>query len=475
MYQRQFQKLSPQTTAHLAQTMTLLNMNFGELNQEINKALNENPALVVREERRCPTCGHVLSEGQLCPICTKPKTGSSDETIVFVSARGEFTPKMTSSGGNEFSDDIMGTRDLTLEEFILRQIASDLREEDRLIAAYILNQLDEDGFFREDLVDVADYYHVPLEDVERIKRIIQKADPVGVGSASPEEAIQVQLEELREPAGVPDVFIQISDNFLSQLFKKQFKEIADELDISQKTVSEAADFYNKNLNPFPTRAHWGDFRTPGEKDNLVYSNPDVVITHINNDPNQPLMVEIVIPTITNLDINPFYSQAIKEAKDDTKNELRTDYEKANLFIKCIQQRNNTMQRLVERVAEFQKDFILKGEKFIKPITRVKVSKELEVHESTISRAVSNKTVQMPDGRIIPMSTFFDRSLGIRAVMKEIIDAEDKQNPLSDSEIKERLAKKGHKVARRTVAKYRLMEGIMPAHQRKTESKGKKAT
>ena len=132
-----------------------------------------------------------------------------------------------------------------------------------------------------------------------------------------------------------------------------------------------------------------------------------------------------------------------------------------------------MQRLVERVTDIQKDFILKGENHIKPITRVKISKELYVHESTISRAVSNKTVQMPDGRIIPMSTFFDRSLKVRSVMKGIINLENKLNPLSDSEIKNHLEKKGFKVARRTVAKYRLMEGIMPAHQRKMNPIGKK--
>ena len=472
MYQRQFQKISPQTTAHLAQTMTLLNMNFGELNQEINKALNENPALVVREERRCPGCGYVLTEGQLCPICTKPKNGNADETIVFISARGEFQPKTSSISPDDFADSAIGSQDLSLEEYVLGQVASDLESEDRLVAAYILNQLDEDGFFRENLNEVSDYFHVSLEDVKRIISIIQRADPVGVGSASPKEAIQVQLEELRVSSNIPDIFIEISENHLYELLKKQFKEIADSLGITQKIVADAADFFSKNLNPFPTRAHWGDFRTPGEDENLVYYNPDVVISHVNNDPNQSLMVEIVIPSICNLDVNPFYRQAISEAADETKDELKTDFEKANLFIKCIQQRNNTLQRLMERITDLQKEFIQKGEKFVKPVTRVTISKELDVHESTISRAVSNKTVQMPDGRIIPMSKFFDRSLGVRTVMKEIIEQEEKQNPLSDSEIKEKLAKTGYNVARRTVAKYRLMEGILPAHQRKTAVKGK---
>jgi RNA polymerase sigma-54 factor len=473
MYQRQFQKLSPQTTAHLAQTMSLLNMNFGDLNQEINKALNENPALVVREERRCPGCGHILAEGQMCPICTQPKTGSSEEAIVFLSARGEFIPKGSSLGLDDFADDMMGTENLTLEEFVLRQIASDLKEGDRLIAAYILNQLDEDGLFREDLADVAEYFHVSLADLKRIKGIIQKAEPIGVGSASPEEAIQIQIKELSESAEIPEIYIKISEKYLRPLLKKQFKEISDQLNTSLKTIADAAEYFSKNLNPFPARTHWGDFRSPGKGEDLGYSNPDVVINHINNDPNQPLLIEIVIPSIANLDINPFYNQAIKEAGDDAKDELKTDFEKANLLIKCIQQRNNTMQRLVERITDIQKDFILKGENHIKPITRVKISKELDVHESTISRAVSNKTVQMPDGRIIPMSTFFDRSLKVRSVMKGIINLENKLNPLSDSEIKSHLEKKGFKVARRTVAKYRLMEGIMPAHQRKMNPIGKK--
>ena len=468
MYQRQFHRLQPQTTAHLAQTMSLLNMNYGDLNQEINNALNENPALVVREERRCPVCNHFLAEGQLCPICTKPKSDAQDDPIVFISARGEFVPKSRSSIEDDYADDILGSKEITLEEYVLRQIATDLLDDEKIVAAYILNQLDENGFFVEDLAEVANYYHVSIDQVKKIISIIQKADPVGVGSSSPEEAIKVQLEELRETAEIPGIFFDIADKYLFHLYKKQHKIISEELQIPLKTISEASDFFSKNLNPYPTRAHWGDFRTPAEKENLVFSNPDVIVSYLNNDPDQQLMVEIVIPAISGLDINPFYAQAIKEAADDTKNELKSDFDKANLFIKCLQQRNNTMQRLVENITALQKEFIVKGEKYIKPVTRVKISKALNVHESTISRAVSNKTMQLPDGRIIPMSAFFDRSLGVRSVLKEIIEKEDKRKPLSDSELKDRLEKKGYKVARRTVAKYRLMEGIMPAHQRKDE-------
>ena len=470
MYQRQFQKIQPQTTAHLAQTMTLLNMNLGELNQEINRALNENPALVVKEERCCPTCNHLLHEGQVCPICTRPRSSSENESIVFVSARGEFNPKSSSSEDKIFTDEIMGSQEVSLEEYVLRQIVSDLKEKERIVAAYILNQLDEDGFFKEDINEVANYYHVSVSTIENIIRIIQKADPIGVASFSPEEAIKIQLGEMRENGEVPETYQEIADKHLHQLLKKQYREISKELNIQIQEVIEAADYFSKNLNPYPTRAHWGTFRQPAAEENKVYSNPDVIISYLNNDPTQPLLVEVIIPYISFLDINPLYAQAIKEANEDTKNDLRSDYDKANLFIKCLQQRNNTMQRLLERISTLQKEFILKGEKFIQPLTRVQISLDLKLHESTISRAVSSKSVQLPDGRIIPMSLFFDRSLGVRAELKEIIANEKKDDPLSDSELAKILLKKGFNVARRTVAKYRLMEGILPAHQRRIQKR-----
>jgi len=468
MYQRQFQKIQHQTTAHLAQTMTLLNMNLGELNQEINRALNENPALVVKEEKHCPSCNHLLHEGQICPICSRPRANANSESIVFMSARGEFVPKSNNSEDEIFSDENMGTEELILEEYVLRQIISDLKDDERVIAAYILNQLDNDGFFIEDLEDVAGYYHVPVRKIQDILKIIQRADPVGIASASPEEAIRVQLSDLEENGKVLEAYSIIAERYMHQLLKKQYKEISLESGIPIKEINEAADYFSKNLNPYPTRAHWGTFRQPSTEKNQVYTNPDVIISHLNNDPGQPLLVEVIIPYISFLDINPLYQQAIKEADDESKPELRSDYEKANLFIKCLQQRNNTMQRLLEKISALQKDFILKGEKFNKPLTRAQIAGELKVHESTISRAVSSKSVQLPDGKIIPMSLFFDRSLGIRAELKEILAAEKKDDPLSDAEIVKILGKKGFEVARRTVAKYRLMEGILPAHQRRIQ-------
>ena len=175
------------------------------------------------------------------------------------------------------------------------------------------------------------------------------------------------------------------------------------------------------------------------------------------------MVEIILPMRGTLRVNPLFKAAISQTVDETKFEMKSDLERASLFVKCLQQRNHTMLRLMQRVVSMQKEFILFGEKQLKPVTRVQLSKELDVHESTISRAVANKSVQLPNRKIIPLASFFDRSLNVRTVIKEIILQEKK--PLSDSDLVEILGKQGYNVARRTVAKYRAMEGILPAHLR----------
>jgi RNA polymerase sigma-54 factor len=134
-----------------------------------------------------------------------------------------------------------------------------------------------------------------------------------------------------------------------------------------------------------------------------------------------------------------------------------------LLVKCLQQRNHTLVRLMQRLVILQRRFVLEGDAHLIPVTRAALATELEVHESTISRAVASKAVQLPNRKIIPLSRWFDRSLHIRTVLKEIIDQE--VQPMSDTQIADLLRERGFSVARRTVAKYRAMEGILSARLR----------
>ncbi|HVN56411.1 MAG TPA: hypothetical protein VMT46_18940 [Anaerolineaceae bacterium] len=466
MLQTHYQILRPLTTAHLAQTMTLLSLTAEELHQTIESELASNPALELVEERRCPTCSRLLPPRGNCPICSRPQGTTVDEPIVFVSPREDF---YTGSGisKEDFPEDNYSTTTEDLPTYVLRQVATELDPADRRIAAYLLTHLDEDGFLTITVMEVARFHHVLPSGVEAIIRLIQRADPIGVGSSSPQEALLVQLEILAETRPVPPLAEQAIRTSMDLLSRHQYVDLARSLKISVRQAQEIARFISENLNPFPGRSHWGDQRQPAAAATQVYHHPDILITHLNESSDNRLVVEIIMPLAGTLRINPLFRQSIRQASEEKIGAWKSDLERASLFVKCIQQRNHTMQRLMQRLVILQQDFILHGEADLKPLTRAQIAGELEVHESTISRAVSNKAVQLPNGRIVPMSMFFDRSLNVRTALRTIIEAES--SPLSDTELASLLAKQGYVVARRTVAKYRAMEGILPAHLRHNRS------
>jgi RNA polymerase sigma-54 factor len=465
-YQNQSQR--PLTTAHLAQTMTLLGLTNDELKQQIESELASNPALELKEERRCPTCHRMLPEKTHCPVCSQQQTVVSDEPVVFISPREDFYP--TREAVDEYQPD---DRDFSpaveeLPAYVLRQVAQELTDpQDRKLAAYLLAHHDEDGLLTIEPVEAAYYYHIPLSRVEAVQKVIQRADPVGVCSVNTQQALLVQLELLAETQVVPDLAQKIIRDAMDLLTHRQYNEIAHRFNTGLRQVQEAVHFIGDNLNPFPGRSHWGDVRQPASEGVEVYHRPDIIISLMNDDLGKPLVVEIVMPIHGILRINPLFKLAIQQANPEKREEWKNDYERASLFVKCLQQRNNTMQRLMQRVAGMQREFILFGEKHLKPVTRVSISRDLEVHESTISRAVSGKTVQLPNRKIIPLSSFFDRSLNVRTVLRDMIATES--SPLSDSDLVDMLTTKGFEVARRTVAKYRAMEGILPAHMRRSIS------
>lgn len=462
MFQIQSPSLRPLTTAHLAQTMTLLNQTVGELWEQIQKELT-NPALELIEERRCPICQRLLPGASSCPVCSRPTSMDLNEPVVFISPREDFLPG-SYSGEESIPDEPIAASVEDLPTYVLRQIAVELEQDERKIAAFLLTHLDEDGFLTVPIVEVARYFHVMPSKIEKIKGVIQRTDPVGVGSYTPQEALLVQLEVLAETRPVPALAHDIIRDTMDLLSHRQFADIARHFKVTQAKIQEAVKFISENLNPFPARAHWGDVRQPAAITGQVYYFPDIIISYLNDNPENPLVVEIIMPIGGTLRINPMYRQATRQATGESKEGMKSDLDRASLFVKCLQQRNNTMQRLIHRVVTLQRDYIVFGDRYIKPLTRASLSRELEVHESTISRAVSNKTVQLPNKRIIPLASFFDRSLNVRTALRDLIAQE--KDPLSDSQLARLLSQQGYDVARRTVAKYRSMEGILPAHLRK---------
>lgn len=467
MFQRQSPELRHLTTAHLAQTMTLLGLTVTELRQKIEAELARNPALELVDENRCPSCRRKLRTPGLCPACSQPKSVDLSEPIVFLSERQE---SFSFGGGlsEDLPDDNFAPEAPDLPTYVLRQIATELDPSERLIAAHILTSLNDDGLLTTSLLDIARYLHVPPSKVERVLKLIQRADPVGVGSATPQQALLVQLEVLDETRPVPAQAARVVLEGMDLLSRKQYGELARRLGLSQRAAEDIARFIQDNLYPFPARAHWGDVRQGSPSTPAAYHQPDMLV-HLLDERNldSPLVVEVLTPLRGTLRVNPLFRAALSEADPKKLEAWKTDLEQASLLIKCLQQRNNTMRRLAVLLSKRQRAFILHGDSQLTPMTRASLAEELGVHESTISRAVSDKSVQLPNGHIIPMERFFDRSLHVRTALKRIIEQEG--NSLTDTQLVERLSEQGYQIARRTVAKYRAMEGILPARLRQPES------
>ncbi len=466
--QGQYQSQSPMTSAHIAQTMTLLYMTSTELLQTIDVELSKNPALDLVNERRCPMCGRRLPPQGPCPICSQPKTLDPDDTIIFISPRDDFFTYNGSSSSSleDYQEDPFSSIHLDLPTYVLRQVAPELEINEREIAAMILANLDEDGFLAIDIHEICRFYHIPPSKVTDVLTKIQRCDPLGVSARNVKEALLTQIDYLSESTEVPEFIRRTIKDEFDLLSKHHYSAIAKNLGTTTQKIKLVAEFVSENLNPFPARANWGNVRNPNDSTPNVFHQPDILIYYLNNKPGNPLVIEIITPSRGTLRINPLFKRAIKEQTGEKQEEWKKDIDKASLLIKCIQQRNNTMRQLMEKLIAKQKPFIIHGETYCESLTRAQIAKELDVHESTISRAVANKTVQLPNKKIIPMAMFFDRSLAVRAILRQIIEAESKV--LNDTELQERLEHQGISVARRTVAKYRTMEGILPAHLRRIE-------
>ena len=460
MLQSQDQSLRPLTTAHLAQTMSLLTLPNQELRDRILAELAANPALELVEERVCPTCKRRLANPGPCPACSRP--ANDDGPIVFLSARDSARPAR-SSDLDEAPLDREPAAPESLGEYVLAQLAADLRPEDRRLAAYILASLDDDGFIQDPPAFIARATHSTLEQVDRVLKMIARADPPGLATPGPREALMAQLDVL----GSDDPRLALARRILNEAFaelgRREFERIADRLQARAEAVRQAAEYIRDNLNPYPGRAFWGSGRHPVSADPNVYHNPDIQISLNPNGGPASLIVEVFAAVSGWLRVNPLFRQAMAQAGEGRSEDWSGDLDRASLFVKCLQQRNNTVRRLMEILVAGQAEFILRGDRFLQPLTRARVAAEIGVHESTVSRAVAHKSIALPDGRIIPLSKFFDRSLSVRDRIKEIVTQEAR--PLTDDEIVEILEREGVQVARRTIAKYRAMEGILPARLR----------
>jgi RNA polymerase sigma-54 factor len=235
--------------------------------------------------------------------------------------------------------------------------------------------------------------------------------------------------------------------------------------ISTDEVAAVWEFMKTRLNPHPAQGY-ADTHARERDTRKIYVTPDAVIKRGEDG----FEVEIVESRRFRLRINPVYTQLHAELRRasstlsaEESSHIREYVTRARFFLYNLEQRYQTLHRVTARLAECQADFLERGVRYLRPLSRSQLADELGIHESTVSRATAGKHVLLPSGEVIPYSHFFTPSLSIKDVMKEMIDGE--QAPLTDSQIAARLRERGILIARRTVAKYRKQLAILPSGMR----------
>src|SRR5271165_457730 len=486
-------------TPQLQQAIRLLQLSRLELIDEIRKELDANPVLADEEvdprarnngdakngevvlEPRAPDAPAMSSEkADLADLGkrTEDKQVQEIDWEQFLENRTLQQALPSNRGGFEELPPIEQnlTKGLSLVDYLRSQLQlSDFTEDEKKFAESVFGNLDDNGFLdlrgmeREggqktpDLTidELAREVPIDPEDAECVLREMQEWDPVGVCSRSLQECLRVQAEVF----GYDDLELQIIDRHLANLEKHNYQAIARDLKVTVEEVYEAVKQIQK-LESRPAR----NFTDTDDK--TIAITPDVCVVK----DGEKFVVTDNDRGVQRLYINENLTKQLlrdPQAKEFIGEKLRN----AQWLTRAIEQRRKTIIRVTECIVDKQRDFFEKGVSFLKPMILRDVAETVGMHESTISRVTTNKYVHTPQG-LFELKYFFNSSIrrvadediaseSVKQAIKKIIEGEDKGNPLSDQQIVEMLAKRdGIQIARRTVAKYREMLGILSSSKRK---------
>ena len=358
----------------------------------------------------------------------------------------------------------------TLFEHLNWQILmTPLSEKDKSIARSILHSLDDEGYLTADLSEIKDMYHadldVEIDEIQAVLSLIKTLEPKGVGARDLQERLLIFLHEMPpETQGLELAKIIVSEH-LDLVASHNVTKLKKTLHIDERTLSTSLGLITQ-LNPRIA----AEFKS----DQLDYIVPDIIVKQVN----QQWQAFINPENQSKLRINQLYANMLKSKLDDAGTEyIQSNLQQAKMFIKGLMSRYDTLLLVSQAIVERQQDFFERGEHAMHPMVLQDIANELDMHESTISRATSGKYLLSSRG-VYELKYFFSSALGstdgstssstaIRSLIKKMVDHESKDKPLSDNKIAKMLEQQGHIVARRTVAKYRESMQIAPSSQRKS--------
>ena len=468
-------------TPQLQQSIKLLQLSSIELQAEIQVTLEENPLLEIEERFDNDNTDNQSEEGddsqnssleditqlkdENIPAELQPDNEWEDayeEQQTFASdQRQTITNVILSDDEDESSH--------SLQEHLLWQMRlTPFSELEQLIAIHIIDSIEDDGYFKGSLEDIKlslrSEYDFELDEIEAVLQRLQQFDPLGVGSRDLRECLLNQIHLFDHKSEQTKLLTILIDQYLNVLANRDYRRIKSALKITDEKLIELVELIQQ-LNPRPGNQI--------QVDKTEYIVPDVYVRKLNNR----WQLSLNVNNAPKLKVAEHYAQLIKRADNSTDNVyLKNHLQEARWFIKCLQNRNDTLLKVTEAIINRQKDFLEHGDEAMRPLVLQSIAEEVEMHESTISRITTRKYLHTPRG-IFELKYFFSSHVStdsggecsataIRAIVKKLVHAENIRKPLSDSKIADILGEKGIKVARRTIAKYRESLAIPPSNVRK---------
>jgi len=490
------QSLQLRTSQHLAltpqlqQSIRLLQLSTLELHQELEQILSDNP-LLERLDDALDNSVRLLADGAISAApasgVAEPVTDTAHDTAPAADGESGFEAQDNGtqvSGEPEWSfDDVARTgkspddddarpqlesHDITLREHLADQIRVTARTvRDRALLELLTDALDDNGYLEEPLEDIAarlpEELGVDVEELSIALKLLQSLDPPGIGARTPAECLALQIRRLpKVPFVTRRLALRIVEQCLTLLAQRDFNKIKKALDCDDEDLREAQAVI-RQCRPHPG----AEFA----RDAVDYVVPDVIVRQTKNG-WQVLLNHDVMPRLR---VNALYANALKQSKGEVS--LTSQLQEAKWLIKNMRQRFDTILRVAQAIVERQINFFSHGAVAMRPLVLREIADTLGLHESTISRVTTQKYMLTPHG-MFELKYFFGShvateaggeasSTAIRALIKQLIGAENPQTPLSDSKIADMLAEQGMVVARRTVAKYREVLKIPPVNLRKS--------
>ncbi len=352
---------------------------------------------------------------------------------------------------------------VTLQEHLLNQLGfADAAPRIREIATLLIGNIGDSGFLQVGLEDLCFDLGIPMSELEEAKALVQSFDPVGIGAVDLRDCLLIQLERLGKHHSLE---YRIVDHHLDDLARKRYPQIAKKLSVTPEQITRAAEFI-ATLDPRPGSRFSEDTNT--------YVTPDVTVERIGGE----WLVSMNNEQIPRLRISNAYKDLMasgngREARAYIRDKIRA----GKFLIKSIHQRQQTISSIASEIVARQEAFLEHGPSRLKPMNMAQIAEKVGVHETTVSRAVSGKYMATPHG-VFEMKYFFTTgyetedgetlsNTSVKQTLAEMIAGEDPKKPLSDQRLVEELERRGIKIARRTVAKYREELNILPSHMRRS--------